>query len=118
MGSALLDRRCAEQAACQDGIRFQKPNGFTVLRIRDVPKLLWDKPCDYLFGIGSKTAEKLLKLNIRTIGQLAGTDETMLVKHFGVIGSWMKAAAHGIDHSTRSCRPGTQQVDRAYDNAA
>ncbi|SEM70445.1 DNA polymerase IV [Paenibacillus sp. OV219] len=78
---------------------MQKPNGFTVLRIRDVPRLLWDKPCDTLFGIGRKTAEKLTKLNIRTIGQLADTDEAMLNKHFGVIGSWMKAAAHGHDSS-------------------
>ncbi|MCA0754646.1 DNA polymerase IV [Paenibacillus sp. N4] len=77
---------------------MKKPNGLTVLRIRDVKHLLWDKSCDTLFGIGRKTAEKLLKLNIRTIGQLAGTDEAVLVKHFGVAGSWMKAAAHGIDH--------------------
>ncbi|WP_219837906.1 DNA polymerase IV [Paenibacillus sp. R14(2021)] len=77
---------------------MNKPNGFTVLRIRDVPNLLWDKPCDTLFGIGRKTAEKLIKLNIRTIGQLAAVDESMLVKHFGVIGSWMKAAAYGHDH--------------------
>lgn len=77
---------------------MKKPSGLTVLRIRDVKHLLWDKPCDTLFGIGRKTAEKLQKLNIRTIGQLAGTDEAVLVKHFGVAGSWMKAAAHGIDH--------------------
>ncbi|REE84373.1 DNA polymerase-4 [Paenibacillus taihuensis] len=78
---------------------MQKPNGFTVLRIRDVPRVLWDKPCDSLFGIGRKTAEKLIRLNIRTIGQLAAADEAMLNKHFGVIGSWMKAAAHGHDHA-------------------
>ncbi|MFD0714049.1 DNA polymerase IV [Paenibacillus sp. GCM10027626] len=78
---------------------MQKPNGFTVLRIRDVPRLLWHKPCDTLFGVGRKTAAKLIRLNIRTIGQLAAADERMLVKHFGVAGSWMKAAAHGIDHS-------------------
>ncbi|QYR24043.1 DNA polymerase IV [Paenibacillus sp. sptzw28] len=78
---------------------MQKPNGFTVLRIRDVPRLLWDKPCDSLFGVGHKTAEKLRRLNIRTIGQLAAAEEAMLVKHFGVVGSWMKSAAHGIDHS-------------------
>jgi DNA polymerase-4 len=77
---------------------MKKPNGLTVLRIRDVKQVLWDKPCDTLFGIGKKTADKLMKLNIRTIGQLAGTDEMMLIKQFGVIGSWMKAAAHGIDH--------------------
>ncbi|MBO7745557.1 DNA polymerase IV [Paenibacillus sp. MWE-103] len=78
---------------------MQKPNGFTVLRIRDVPELLWSKPCDTLFGIGRKTADKLTKLNIRTIGQLAAAEEAMLVKHFGVVGSWMKAASHGYDYA-------------------
>ncbi|MFC4809077.1 DNA polymerase IV [Paenibacillus sp. GCM10023250] len=78
---------------------MQKPNGFTVLRIRDVPELLWHKPCDTLFGIGRKTADKLTKLNIRTIGQLASADEAMLVKHFGVVGSWMKSASHGYDYA-------------------
>lgn len=33
---------------------MKKPNGLTVLRIRDVQKVLWDKPCDHLFGIGKK----------------------------------------------------------------
>ncbi|MGO4696247.1 DNA polymerase IV [Paenibacillus sp. 2TAB26] len=78
---------------------MKKPNGLTVLRIRDVQKVLWDKPCDHLFGIGKKTADKLSKLNIRTIGQLAASEETMLNKHFGVVGSWMKSAAHGLDYS-------------------
>ncbi len=78
---------------------MKKPNGLTVLRIRDVKNVLWDKSCDTLFGIGKKTADKLAKLNIRTIGQLAATDEMLLNKHFGVIGSWMKSAAHGIDRS-------------------
>ncbi|XEC96501.1 DNA polymerase IV [Paenibacillus tarimensis] len=78
---------------------MKKPNGLTVLRLRDVPRVLWDKPCEAMFGIGRKTAEKLIKLNLRTIGQLAAADEAMLVNHFGVVGSWLKQAAHGIDHS-------------------
>jgi len=78
---------------------MKKPNGLTILRIRDVKKVLWDKPCDTLFGIGQKTANKLQKLNIHTIGQLAETDEALLIKQFGVVGSWMKSAAYGIDHS-------------------
>ncbi|MDQ8736769.1 DNA polymerase IV [Paenibacillus sp. LHD-38] len=78
---------------------MKKPNGLTVLRIRDVKNVLWDKSCDTLFGIGKKTADKLAKLNIRTIGQLAAAEEHMLNKHFGVVGSWMKSAAHGIDHA-------------------
>ncbi|MEK3881671.1 DNA polymerase IV [Paenibacillus sp. PL2-23] len=78
---------------------MHKPMGLTVLRLRDVPRLLWDKPCGTLFGIGGKTAEKLQKLNIHSIGQLAAADEAMLIKQFGVIGAWMKSAAHGIDHA-------------------
>ncbi|MFD0586684.1 DNA polymerase IV [Paenibacillus sp. GCM10027627] len=78
---------------------MKKPGGLTVLRLRDVPGLLWNKSCGTLFGIGGKTEEKLVKLNIRTIGELAAAEEPMLNKHFGVMGSWMKSAAHGIDHS-------------------
>lgn len=78
---------------------MKKPNGVTVLRIRDVPKLLWDKPCSDLFGIGRKTAEKLKTMRIYTIGQLAAADERKLIERFGVSGSWMKRAANGLDDS-------------------
>ncbi|EXX86985.1 DNA polymerase IV [Paenibacillus darwinianus] len=78
---------------------MKKPNGVTVLRLRDVPRLLWDKPCDSLFGVGRKTAEKLRRMNLHTIGQLAAADELLLVKQFGVHGHWLKSAAYGIDHS-------------------
>lgn len=78
---------------------MKKPMGLTVLRLRDVRNLLWDKPCGTLFGIGGKTAAKLEKMNIRTIGELAGTDEAQLIRQFGVMGAWMKSAAYGIDHS-------------------
>ena len=78
---------------------MRKPDAVTVLRRRDVPKLLWGKPCQALYGIGPKTAEKLKKLNIRTIGDLAMADEALLVSRFGVYGAWMKRAAHGYDDS-------------------
>ncbi|GIP33911.1 DNA polymerase IV [Paenibacillus sp. J2TS4] len=78
---------------------MKKPNGISVLRLRDVRPLLWGKPCKELYGIGSKTAAKLLKLNIRSIGDLASSDENMLVKQFGVYGRWLKQAANGLDHS-------------------
>ncbi|CAM3400340.1 MULTISPECIES: DNA polymerase IV [Paenibacillus] len=78
---------------------MKKPSGLSVLRIRDVPNVLWGKPCAELFGIGRKTAEKLRKLNILTIGDLAKADEHLLTSAFGVTGAWMKRAANGIDHS-------------------
>lgn len=78
---------------------MKKPNGLTILRKRDMPGMLWDKPCDMLFGVGRKTAEKLKKLNIRTIGQLASAEREWLVRQFGVYGEWLKDAANGTDYS-------------------
>ncbi|WP_391573988.1 DNA polymerase IV [Cohnella sp.] len=78
---------------------MRKPNAITILRRRDMPTLLWGKPCQALYGVGARTADKLLKLNIRTIGELAAADEKMLIDRFGVYGSWMKNAANGIDYA-------------------
>ncbi|MDR6548929.1 DNA polymerase IV [Paenibacillus qinlingensis] len=81
------------------GSDMKKPNGITVLRLRDVPTVFWDKPCNYLYGIGKKTAEKLTRLGIHTLGQLAVGDDTILSKHFGVLGAHLKRSANGIDTS-------------------
>lgn len=78
---------------------MKKPNGISVLRKRDVQARLWDKPCSDLYGIGSRTGERLRKLNIYTIGELARTEEPFLTKHFGVYGAWLKRASNGIDDS-------------------
>ncbi|MDR9744884.1 DNA polymerase IV [Paenibacillus taichungensis] len=78
---------------------LKKPNGISILRMRDVPKILWHRPCNEMFGIGKKTAEKLKKLGIETIGQLAKSDERMLTDVFGINGSWLKNSANGINHS-------------------
>lgn len=81
------------------GSDMKKPKGITVLRLRDVPSVFWDKPCNYLYGIGKKTAEKLTRLGIHTLGQLAVADEGLLSKHFGILGAHLKRAANGIDPS-------------------
>lgn len=78
---------------------MKKPSGISVLRIRDLPQTLWDKPCGELFGVGAKTAEKLSRMGICTIGELARTDEKRLQTTFGVFGAWMKRAANGQDRS-------------------
>lgn len=78
---------------------MKKPNGISILRIRDVPQVLWPKPCDQMYGIGRRTADKLRRLNIHNIGQLAAADEHLLTSTFGVYGHWLKQAANGIDHA-------------------
>ncbi|RED56229.1 DNA polymerase-4 [Cohnella lupini] len=78
---------------------MRKPDAITILRRREMPELLWSKPCQTLYGIGSRTADKLLRLNIRTIGELAAAEEKILIERFGVYGAWMKQAANGLDDS-------------------
>lgn len=85
---------------------MKKPNGITILRIRDMPQVLWDKPCNHLFGIGQRTADKLQRLGLATIGQLAHADEELLVREFGVVGHWLKYAANGRDDSPVDPDPG------------
>ncbi|UJF31592.1 DNA polymerase IV [Paenibacillus hexagrammi] len=81
------------------GSDMKKPNGISIIRLRDVPQLFWSKPCNELYGIGKKTADKLNKLGIMTIGQLAQADESRLSKHFGILGPHLIMSAGGIDHS-------------------
>jgi DNA polymerase-4 len=78
---------------------MKKPNGISVLRKRDVPLLLWGRPCADLYGIGHKTAEKLKRLNIHTLGQLAAAQEKLLTEQFGVMGIALKHAANGQNDS-------------------
>lgn len=53
---------------------MKKPMGFTVLRKRDIEKLLWPLDIGDMFGIGKKTAPRLKEIGINTVGDLAKCD--------------------------------------------
>ncbi|KOS68186.1 DNA polymerase IV [Lysinibacillus contaminans] len=76
---------------------MKKPMGITVLRKRDVPSVLWPLNVIEMHGIGKSTAEKLKKLGIQTIGELAAADEYLLKQNFGINGPRMKQKANGVD---------------------
>lgn len=76
---------------------MKKPLGITVLRKRDVASKLWPLDVGELHGIGKKTKEKLNRIGITTIGDLASADEGVLKKTMGVSGEKMKQRSHGID---------------------
>jgi DNA polymerase IV len=76
---------------------MQKPMGITILRKRDIPEKLWPLPVGEMYGIGSKTAEKLQGLSINTIGELALADEYQLKQLLGINGERLKNRANGID---------------------
>lgn len=76
---------------------MKKPMGITVLRKRDVKTVLWPLPVSKMHGIGEKTAEKLAKINVFTIGDLAKANEVQLKGLLGINGLRLKERANGMD---------------------
>ena len=50
---------------------MKKPMGITVLTRRNIKQLLWPLSIGEMYGIGKKTAPKLIEIGINTIGDLA-----------------------------------------------
>lgn len=57
--------------------------------------ILYPLPARELFMVGAKTAEALSKLNIMTIGNLAGASPDLLKMHFGINGLKLLESARG-----------------------
>jgi DNA polymerase-4 len=78
---------------------MKKPLGITELWEHDIPIKFWPLPVKAMYGIGGKTAEKLSRMGIQTIGELARFDINLLVKTFGKGGNEIYLHAQGIDNS-------------------
>jgi len=78
---------------------MKKPLGITELWEKDIPIKLWPLPVKEMYGVGSKTAEKLDRMGIKTIGDLAKSKESLIVKTFGKGGNEIYQHANGIDNS-------------------
>lgn len=76
---------------------MKKPMGITILRKREVEKLLWPLPVIEMHGIGKSTEHKLAELKIHTIGDLANADEMILKTKLGKNGVRLKERANGND---------------------
>ncbi len=59
---------------------LKKPLGITVLRIRDIPNLLYNLDVKEIFGIGKKTYPVLHDEGINTIGDFVNTENEELVR--------------------------------------
>lgn len=76
---------------------MKKPMGITVLRKRDVPSKLWPLPVIEMHGVGESTAKKLNSINIKTIGDLAKIEESVIRQQLGKNGVRLRARANGED---------------------
>ena len=78
---------------------MKKPLGITELWKPDIPNKLWPLPIGEMYGVGSKTAEKLNRFGIKTIGNLATSDLRTLSRELGKMGNEIYLHANGIDNS-------------------
>ena len=79
---------------------FDKPNGISIVQQADVQSRIWPLNVRKINGIGPKSGEKLARLDIQTIGELAAQDRQFLMAHFGkASGAWMHEVAWGRDDS-------------------
>ncbi|MFJ8262032.1 DNA polymerase IV [Rummeliibacillus sp. NPDC094406] len=77
---------------------MKKPMGITILRKRDVSKILWHLPVIEMHGVGESTAKKLEGIGVLTIGNLANIEDYVIKSNLGKNGLRLKNRANGIDH--------------------
>ncbi len=81
------------------GSDFNKPDGLTVVRPEESKAFLAPLNVRRLLWVGKKTEVRLNNMRIRTIGDLANYDASVLVEKFGVAGIQLYLSAQGIDNS-------------------
>ncbi|MGC9346037.1 MAG: Y-family DNA polymerase, partial [Candidatus Bathyarchaeales archaeon] len=91
---------------------FQKPDGLTVVKEEAVEKFLSPLPVRKLLWVGRKTEQKLKRMGIKTIGDLANYDPAVLTETFGVMGTQLYLMAHGVDRSEVKERSRVKSISR------
>ena len=74
------------------------PNQIKIIPPGHEAAFLAPLPAKELWGVGKKTEQKLAKLNLMTIGDIANCSEAFLVKHFGKHGKGLARHAKGVDN--------------------
>ena len=77
---------------------WQKPRGLTVIEPHQGLKFLEELPIERFHGIGTRTTEKMHKLNIRTGKDLLAYTLPELVGKFGKAGAWYYSLVRGQDN--------------------
>ena len=76
-----------------------KPNGFYIIPLKDIQKIVYPLPISALWGIGKKTEKLLKKSGIYQVEQLAKMPDSILENLLGKNGGKIKFLAQGIDDS-------------------
>jgi DNA polymerase IV len=77
---------------------LDKPDGFCVLRPEQMLEAVGDRPAKLIPGVGPKTAERLARLGITKVAELAQAPSEKLEQAFGrQLGKALRARANGVD---------------------
>jgi DNA polymerase-4 len=76
---------------------LDKPDGFCVLSSEQMPDAVGDRPASLIPGIGPKSYERLQRIGIRTVAELAAADPGLLQSALGPGAASLRDRAHGID---------------------
>ena len=81
------------------GSDYKKPDAITTMYEDEFKSKAWALPVSDLLYVGRSTNQKLARFGIKTIGDLARTDEHLLMSQLGKMGGILWAFANGYDDS-------------------
>ncbi len=81
------------------GSDLRKPDATTVIRKEDFKNTIWRLPASELLYVGYSTAQKLKRVNIKTIGELATCNVNIVHNLLGKWGVIIHRFANGLDNS-------------------
>ena len=81
------------------GSDYKKPDATTVINRENFKNIVFPLPASDLLFVGKRTSEELRSLGIRTIGDIALTDEGILKMRLGKMGEMLHRYANGLDDS-------------------
>lgn len=84
---------------------FEKPDKVHTLFLDEIGDKMWPLPIRELFSVGRSTADKLQKMGICTIGDLAKMNPSVLEKHLKKHGRTIWEYANGMDVSIVASEP-------------
>ena len=79
------------------GSDYKKPDATTVFTDENWQEKIWPLPVSDLLFVGKHTADKLSKINVKTIGDLAKTDGEFINRYLGKAGIALWEYANGLD---------------------
>jgi DNA polymerase-4 len=78
---------------------WRKPDGLFVIQPEEVDAFLLPLPVERLPGVGKITEQKMVKLGVKTVGELRGLEAAKLEEEFGRYGVRLYQLARGVDEN-------------------